>query len=105
MASFNTHDLGDLIRVSGVFSEQESGDTLDPDAVYLSVRNPDGEVTTYTYGTDPEIVNDSTGHYHADIDADAAGNWHYRWWSTGTGQAAEEKRFKVSEALAVEDEE
>ena len=98
----NIHDLGDLVRVEAEFRNALTGAALDPTAVFLSVREPDGTVTTYTYGG-AEITQDSTGIYHALIDVDQAGVWRYRWWSTGSGQAAEEKVFKVRQAHAVED--
>lgn len=99
----NTHDLGDLVRVSGSFRDAILGGAIDPDVVKLSVRSPDGTVTTYTHGTDAEVVKDQVGEYHADINADQSGTCYYRWWSTGEGQAAEENRFVVREARAVEE--
>lgn len=97
----NTHDLGDLVRVEATFTDSVLGTAVDPDVVKLSVKSPDDVVTTYVYLTDAEIVKDAVGEYHADIDVDQAGDWFYRWWSTGDGQAAEEKRFKVRAAEAV----
>lgn len=101
VAPANSHDLGDLVRVSAVFSDVETSAALDPGVVNLSVKTPAAVVTTYVYGTDPEIVKDSVGNYHADIDANEAGTWHYRWWSTGNGQAAEEQSYTVVAAEAV----
>lgn len=101
--AYNTHDLGDLVRVSAPFTLVSSGAAVDPDVVKLTIKTPSGTVTTYIYGTDAEIVKDSTGNYHADISAGEAGTWHYRWWSTGNGQAAQEKRFEVRTAEAVEE--
>jgi hypothetical protein len=97
----HVHDLGDLVRVSGTFSDADSGDAIDPDVVKVSIKSPDDTVTTYVYGVDTEVVKDATGEYHADIDANDAGVWFYRWWSTGDGQAAEESRFVVRDAAAV----
>lgn len=98
----NTYDLGDLVRVSAPFTRVSNGAAVDPTAVKLSVRNPAGTVTTYTYGSgDGVIVRDSTGNYHADLDTPTAGDWYYRWWSTGTGQAAEENVYNVRPAKAV----
>jgi len=89
------YDIGDLARVSAVFTDGESGDAIDPAVVKLAYK-PEGEETiTLTYGTDPEIVKDSTGHYHADLDITSSGKWRYRWYSTGSGQAAEEGEFFV----------
>lgn len=91
---YNRYHLGDLVRVSGVFTNAV-GTAVNPTVVNLSFRNPSGNETTYIYGTDAALVKDSTGNYHVDIDADEAGIWHYRWWSTGTGQAAEAVKFIV----------
>jgi hypothetical protein len=93
--SFNTHDLGDKVRVSGAFTLVSSGAAVDPDTVSLIVTDPDGLETTYVYLTDAEVVKDSTGNYHADISASAPGTWYYRWLSTGNGQAGEAKHFHV----------
>lgn len=94
----NTYDLGDLIRVSAPFTRVSNNAAVDPTAVYLIVTNPSGVSTTYTYGVDAIIVKDSTGNYHADLDANASGDWYYRWKSTGTGQAAEENQYYVRPA-------
>jgi hypothetical protein len=102
---FNVHDYGDLVRVDtgeDGFRDELLGGALDPDTVNLTIRAPDGTITNYVYGTDAEIVRDDLGKYHADIDANQSGAWRYRWWSTGTGQASEERQFQVRVALAVE---
>jgi hypothetical protein len=102
--AFNKHDLGDLIRVTGVFRLQSTGGVIDPTNVFLSILDPDEGLTTYQFegGTDDEIIKDSVGTYHADIDAIIAGTWYYRWFSTGVGQAAIEGRFVIRAAYAVD---
>ena len=95
----NNYDLGDLVRVSGSFSN-EDGMAADPNAIFCAVRNPAGIVTTYQYGVDDELVRDDTGEYHLDINANSAGYWYYRWYSTGTGQAADEEKFYVIQNMA-----
>jgi hypothetical protein len=97
---YNTHDLGDLVPVRGHFTTA-AGVDQDPDVVKVSIRRPSGSINTYTHGDGAEVVKDSTGHYHLDVNCNATGTWHYRWWSTGDGQAAEEKMFKVRGARAV----
>ena len=97
---FKRHDLGDLVRVSGEF-RNSTNDLADPTAVNLSFRTPAGVTTTYIYSTDAELVKDTTGKYHVDIDANESGVWYYRFFSTGTGQAAEERQFVVRPAVAV----
>ncbi len=99
--AYNQHDLGDLVKVSAVFKNAETQVALDPEVVKLSVRPPSGTVTTYTYLDDATITKSSTGNYAANIDANEAGRWSYRWWSTGNGQAAEESFFEVLAAQSV----
>lgn len=96
----NTYDKGDLVKVTGTFTDPDSNDALiDPTVVKVSVKEPDGTTTTYTYGTDAECVKVSTGLYKLEINCDAPGTWHYRWWSTGTGQAAEPDEFIVEPSV------
>lgn len=101
--STHTHDLGDLVRVytETPFTNADTDAAIDPDVVKVSVRDPAGDVTTYVYGTDDEVVRNGTGDYEMNIDADQAGTWFYRFWSTGDGQAAEERKFVVRPAEAL----
>lgn len=79
---------GKLVRLTGTFSNS-AGTAIDPDVVKVVVQDPAGTTTTYVYGTDAEVVKDSVGTYHIDVDTtDSAGIWYYRWYSTGTGQTA-----------------
>lgn len=95
-------NLGDYPKVYVTFHNRTTGEYIDPAAVMLSVRTPDGTVTTYVYGEDGSpIQQEATGRYYAFLDADQAGTWFYRWWATGDGQSAEEKRFEVRTARAV----
>ncbi len=93
----NVYDIGDLVRCTGTFAS--SGANVNPAAVMFKVRAPSGLVTTYTYGVDAELVRDATGVYHVDVSASDAGTWAYKFWSTGTGQAAAEERFTVRSTL------
>ena len=98
----NTYDLGDVVRLTGTWTDPLNSDAaLDPTAVNLSIRNPAGTVTTYVYGDDAELVKSSTGVYYLDLDLDTAGIWHYRFFSTGTGKAAEEEYLTVIAPQAV----
>lgn len=98
------YNQGDLVHATGAFTDPNNGDAyIDPTVVKLSIKDPSGNVTTSIYlgaGT-PTIVRDAAGRYSAAIDADEAGVFYYRWWSTGTGQAAEEKSFQVTAPQAV----
>lgn len=91
----NSYIKGNLVRVAGTFTG-ENGAVLDPTTVRVGVLAPGAVLPVMrTYGTDPEVVKDSTGRYHLDIDADTTGVWRYRWQSTGNGQAANEDAFEV----------
>ena len=94
------YDQGALVRVTAAFTNSADA-AIDPDVVNLSFKNPAGTVVTYVYVTDAELVKDSTGNYHVDIDAATAGTWYYRWWSTGAGQAARERAFDIRAANAI----
>ncbi len=88
-----TYDIGDLVRVSGTF--QVGGSDTDPTAVTIKHLDPSGNLTTWLYLTDPEVIRDAVGQFHADIDIDEAGQWWYRFEGTGAAQAAGEETFFV----------
>jgi len=90
----NTHDKGDLIRVTGTFTDS-AGTVQDPTAVYCKYRTPSRTTTTLQYSVDVALKRLSAGIYYVDISATEAGTWHYRFYSTGTGQAAGESSFFV----------
>lgn len=91
----NEYPLGNRIQVTGEFVDDDDV-FLDPAAVYCQVRNPQGVIKSYTYGTaDPSIVKSAVGHYLLDVDVDIPGKWVYRWYSTGNGKAADEDCFTV----------
>lgn len=89
------YDLGDAVTVTAVFKNPLTQAALDPTAVFFEYKDPAGTVVPYEYGVDAALVKDATGNYHVDVDANAAGKWFYRFYSTGAGQAAEEGAFKV----------
>lgn len=109
---FNIHDFGAAVRLhtldsedgsSRPFTDAVNGGAIDPDGVSVTIKQPDGTIETFTYseeGTD--VVKEDVGQYYIDIDANQVGTWYYRWWSTGNGQASEERRFVVRAAQAVD---
>jgi len=112
--SFNSYKVGALVTIESAFTAESDGSNLDPDTVLLSVRSPDGVVRTYTYGSNNIVVKQpdgttttitggasfitriQTGEYSANLNANAPGTWYYFWHSTGNGQAADEKFFRVN---------
>jgi hypothetical protein len=92
----NLYQVGDLVRISAVFRDI-AGALVDPSTVSLKVTKPSGTQNTYTFALS-QVIKDSTGNYHYDASADAAGLWRYTWSSTGSGQAAENGEFRVEAA-------
>ena len=86
--------LGNEVRCDGEFVD-EDGVFIDPSTVSFKLKNPAGTIVIYNYPADAQLVKDSVGHYHVDVDANAFGVWYYRFQSTGTGKAADEKSFSV----------
>lgn len=73
----------ELARVSNTFTV--AGVATDPTATTLTVVDPDGVSTTYTYSLG-EITRDSAGAFHKDIDCSSThrGIWQAVWVGTGT---------------------
>ena len=92
--STTTFDVGDLVKLTAAFTNS-AGAASDPAGLTFKVKNPNGNVTTYVYGTDSEVVKASVGNYYVEISATLAGTWHYRFAGTGNGQAADEGSFSI----------
>lgn len=90
-------DLGDAPRAINKFRDF-NGVLADPTTVTVKIRKGDGTIVVKTFPTDTDIVKDSTGVYHIDIDTDVAGTWTVRFAGTGTVKAAIEQRFKVKDS-------
>lgn len=70
---------GDVVRLTISVTDPDDGTTaVDPVGLTVSVRNADGPVTTYVYGTDAEIVRSAVGSYYIDIQPDAAREWYVK---------------------------
>lgn len=93
----NVYDYGDLVRVTGTFTDANSV-AQDPSAVIVQYKTPAGSTYAYTYGVGTQVVRSATGIYYYDVNANAVGWWAYRWYSTGTGQAAGEAMFRIQES-------
>ena len=92
------YQKGDLVRVTGTFTNS-GGTAIDPTTVFFSYTSPAGATTTLQYNVDGTVIRSATGIYYVDVSATAAGRWYWRWYATGTGQAATNGEFHV-EAVA-----
>lgn len=95
--SIKHYPKGNVIRVVATFKDLANA-LQDPSAVNFSFKTPAGVTTTYVYQSDAELVRESAGVYHVDINASTVGAWHHKFFSTGTGQAAAEGTFVVDES-------
>lgn len=89
---------GTRVRCFAAF-ENDAGAAADPTTVIFKVIPPSGvaNIVTKTYPTDIEVVKDSTGNYHLDVDATIVGEWEYRYEGTGTVITAGEGKFLVED--------
>lgn len=108
----NSYDYGNIVRVRFAFpnraltaTEQATylnggdlpaGVGFDPQTVSFDHTPPGGTKVTDTYPT--AIVKESTGQYYRDLDTTvvtSGGDWVWRGYSSGSGQAAIKGRFFV----------
>ena len=99
----NKYDIGDTATLLGTFRDPEENDEyFDPSVVKCDVKHPvTGVVTTYTYPTSTQMRKLDVGRYACDVDVTVKGQWFYRFYSTGTGKAAEESYFYGKDTKAV----
>lgn len=93
----NEFQLGELVRVAVEFRNL-AGELLDPSTVSFEFQQPGAAKTTYVHGTHNQLVRASLGRFQVDISATTAGVVAWRFFSTGTGQAAVSGSFVVRPA-------
>lgn len=108
----NTYDYGNVVRVLFSFTTRAltdaekatflaggglpAGTGIDPAVVKFDYTAPGSSKATDTYPTN--VIKDATGSYHRDLDTTivtGGGEWVYRGYSTGSGQAATKGKFFV----------
>lgn len=83
------------VRFDATFTNS-SGVAADPDTVKFRAMSPSAVETALEYGSDAAVQKTATGKYTADFTPDEAGQWWYRWETTGTGlKTAIEGHFNV----------
>jgi hypothetical protein len=85
----NQYQVGDLVPLQATF--RDSTGTLANTTVTLTVRAPDGTVTT------PTPTNPSAGVYRYDLAATQPGLWWYTFKGSGAVQTAERNSFHVEQ--------
>lgn len=86
-------EIGTEVRLRATFKDID-GVLSDPATISLTVEDPAGAKTTYTYAG-AQVQKKSTGVYYYDLTFDQAGRWNYRWLSTGTPAVSESSLINV----------
>lgn len=76
--------VSELATVRNVFAV--NGVPTDPTTISLTITDPTGAATTYTFAA-AQITRNGTGDYQKDIASSINGTWTYEW--TGTGAASD----------------
>ena len=92
----NVYKKNQSVRITGTFTV--SSVNTDPTTITLKVRDPSGNIATYTYAL-AEVTKSATGVYYKDITTDESGQWFYNWIGTGTVAAADEDYFEVTSTV------
>lgn len=92
MATVFYENASELATLTNTF--QVAGVNADPTTVSLTVTDPDGTATTYTYAL-AEITRSSAGVYTKDIPCTTAGVWLYLWVGTGAASDAQAGTWTV----------
>lgn len=93
----NEYDNGDTVTMRVDFKVSDI--LTDPTTVTLTVTDPSGDVTAYTYAA-AEVTKDGTGEYSKALACSESGEWTYTWTGTGTVAAVGTKRFAIRRAGA-----
>ena len=93
----NTYDIGDSVTVTASIAATAGG-MIDPTSLFLEVKWPNGSLGTFGYS---DFTKVSTGNYTFNVNClNMSGYYFQRWFSTGSGQAAQVKEFFVQDNAA-----
>ena len=91
-------DYGDRPRFTATFLNVATGAYETPDQLFFKAACVNGMSVEYELGVDPELVEDSEGHFHVDYGLAQEGKWWYRFeglTAAGDPYGAGEKFFIV----------
>lgn len=81
--------VGDARTLRATFTS--SGVPVDPTTITVKIMAPSGTISTYTFAGG-DITKVQTGVYDYVLSITSSGKWKYKWFGTGTAQAASEDR-------------
>ena len=88
-----SYQKGVTVRMSAAFTMADV--PTNPTTTTFRIKSPSNVVTIYVYGTDDQLVCDSTGNFHVDFIVAEAGVWTYRFEGSGLASGADEETFNV----------
>jgi hypothetical protein len=93
----NAFTIGEIIHCSAEFKAYINSilTLVDPDHVYFKFKRPGLDPVTYEYGVNTQLKRSEAGKYYVDLDAVVAGEWYFKFYSTGDNQAAQQGSFEV----------
>jgi len=94
-----SYDIGDGRRFTATYTDID-GAAADPTTVTVRIREPDGTVTAYVYGTDAEVVKSTTGVYYVDWTFNQTGRHQVRWEGAGDVTTAQQTEVYVRRTYA-----
>lgn len=76
-----TFETGTTLNLRVSFTDPDNGDeATDPTTVSIAVRTPaDASPTTYTYGTDAEVIKEAVGEYLFRLALTEIGTYRWKW--------------------------
>lgn len=95
----NKYVIGSEVRFIASPFRNSDGVIADPTNIVLTIKQPDGTDATAHYPGD--IVKDSVGVYHYDFVPAQAGSHFYRWESTGSVVAVDERQFIITPSIVI----
>lgn len=95
--SVGFHQLGDAVRLhtEDYPFKNAAGVDTNPTATTLTMVEPDGVKTTYTFGVDGALTNSAAGKFSLTWITAKVGRHHWRWKGTGAATAADTGEFYV----------
>lgn len=95
-----TYDTGDRRKLA-ISVLDEDDQPADPAVLFFRIKEPDGVITSYQYGTDSELIRTGVGVFHVYWDCAKAGLHQWRFEASGNINVAEESTFAVRPANVV----
>jgi uncharacterized protein YfaS (alpha-2-macroglobulin family) len=89
--AYGKYSWGSVVHLEANFKRPDTGAAYDPDAVELTIIQPDGTQLV------PSPNREAEGRYVYEILASMAGTWEYRFDGTGTLAAGGRKAFTVED--------